>query len=279
MATNNMASDAFKRAQNLLSPGYNKLDTFEAVTTLSKDDAQDLARAMKLDAGVTGYGNTPFKDNQASMGSYFPSIEDQTAIPRPLEEDPDEIVYKDKFKDVMETERQLRELYDTTGKSIDKGVDWLGDKYNEIFGTDSDDDINSKATADVPTNVNIYNNPGSIEKTSIKWDGEGKKTYNNGRFTTFDTPEAGLTAMTKDLTTKLKRHDGDLKKMIENYASEEDGNDTAAYLKVVQQYAGKKKVYTLSDIDNIVKGFIAMENKPEAKKYYFKILESMYNGN
>ena len=157
-----MASDAFKRAQNLLSPGYNKIDTFEAVTTLSKDDAQDLARAMKLDAGVTGYGNTPFNDNQASMDSYFPSIEDQTAIPRPLEEDPDEIVYEDKFKEVMETERQLRNVdaaqrlrdfnegIDTAGKGINKGVDWLGDKYNEIFGTNSDDDDSSKATTGMP---------------------------------------------------------------------------------------------------------------------------------
>ena len=118
MATNNMASDAFKRAQNLLSPGYNKIDTFEAVTTLSKDDAQDLARAMKLDAGVTGYGNTPFKDNQASMDSYFPSInEPEAAVTTPFQEDPDEIVYEDKFKDVMETERQLRELYEINGKS------------------------------------------------------------------------------------------------------------------------------------------------------------------
>ena len=128
MATNNMASDAFKRAQNLLSPGYNKIDTFEAVTTLSKDDAQDLARAMKLDAGVTGYGNTPFKDNQASMDSYFPSInEPEAAVTTPFQEDPDEIVY------VMETEDFQREVYGTTGKSIDKGMDWLGDKYNEIL--------------------------------------------------------------------------------------------------------------------------------------------------
>jgi hypothetical protein len=74
MAKNNWSSDAFKKAQNLLSPGYNQADTFEAVTTLSKDDANALARSMKLDTGVTGYGNTPFDDNQASMNAYFPSM-------------------------------------------------------------------------------------------------------------------------------------------------------------------------------------------------------------
>lgn len=171
MATNNMASDAFKRAQNLLSPGYNKIDTFEAVTTLSKDDAQDLARAMKLDAGVTGYGNTPFNDNQASMDSYFPSINEpaipEEAVTTPVQEDPDEITYKN----------TRREDFNNGVDTVAKGVDWLGNKYNEILnntkslgiknenGEDStwqsgmsfasdlpefDDDDSSKATAGMP---------------------------------------------------------------------------------------------------------------------------------
>ena len=89
MAKNNWSSDAFKKAQNLFSPGYNQADTFEAVTTLSKDDANALARSMKLDSGVTGYGNTPFNDNQASMNSYFPSMnQNYQAETLPLEQDP-----------------------------------------------------------------------------------------------------------------------------------------------------------------------------------------------
>ena len=74
--------------------------------------------------------------------------------------------------------------------------------------------------------------------------------------------------MTKDLTTKLKRHNGDLKKMIENYASGKDGNDVKKYLQVVQKTAGKKYRYTMDDIDNIVKGFIRMENKKELADYF-----------
>ena len=171
MATNNMASDAFKRAQNLLSPGYNKIDTFEAVTTLSKDDAQDLARAMKLDAGVTGYGNTPFKDNQASMDSYFPSINEPEAAvtnafvedsdvmtyPKDLQQRYDELQYLGSQGSLSREEKEefimLRSQLSPNSKpsynpnstfgeaaipylpfgEINKGVDWLGDKYNEIL--------------------------------------------------------------------------------------------------------------------------------------------------
>ncbi len=92
MAKNNWSSDAFKKAQNLLSRGYNDKDTFEAATTLSKDDAKELARSMKLDTGVTGYGNTPFDDNQASMNAYFPSMnQDYQAETIPLSNDPYEM--------------------------------------------------------------------------------------------------------------------------------------------------------------------------------------------
>ena len=95
----------------------------------------------------------------------------------------------------------------------------------------------------------------------------------NGRFTTFKTPEDGIRAMTKDLTTKLKRHNGDLKAMIAEYAPKADGNDVKKYLKVVKKTAGDKYRYTEADIQNIVKGFIRMENKKELADHYISIMD------
>jgi hypothetical protein len=279
MAKNNWSSDAFKKAQNLLSPGYNQADTFEAVTTLSKEDANALARSMKLDMGVTGYGNTPFDDNQASMNAYFPSINQ----PEPLPEA--ETIPLDLYNEpVMSKEDRMKYIED----KAEQGVNWLGNKYNEIFNNGSSNDArdDGKVTADVPEYVKpsadklaayeetgLPYNPGNLEAGKIRWKGE-TGTYKNGRFVWFESPEAGLRAMKIDLTKKLNDFDGNLPAMIEKYASKKDGNDTAAYLKVVQQYAGKKKVYSPSDLDNIMRGFIAMENKAATRDFYFDILDS-----
>ena len=280
MAKNNWSSDAFKKAQNLLSPGYNDKDTFEAVTTLSKDDANALARSMKLDMGVTGYGNTPFDDNQASMNAYFPSMnqnQDYQAETLPLEQEPAVMTYEDRMqrqKDFDIPTSTNYNLMPDPDTKLSKGMNWIGNKYDEIFNTipGSNTRNDGKVTADVPENVNIYNNPGNIE-VGQAFDGESG-TYANGRFAKFDTPQAGLRAMKMDLTTKIKRHKGNLQAMIEEYAPSSDNNDTKKYLEVVQKYAGKKKVYSPSDLDNIIKGFIAMENKAGARDYYFDILES-----
>jgi hypothetical protein len=278
MAKNNWSSDAFKKAQNLLSPGYNQADTFEAVTTLSKDDANALARSMKLDTGVTGYGNTPFDDSQASMNAYFPSMnQDYQAETLPLEQEPAVMTYEDRMqrqKDFDIPTSTNYNLMPDPDTKLSKGMNWIGNKYDEIFntvpGSSTRDD--GKVMADMPENVNIYNNPGNI-KVGQAFDGESG-TYANGRFAKFDTPQAGLRAMKMDLTTKIKRHKGNLQAMIEEYAPSSDNNDTKKYLEVVQKYAGKKKVYSPSDLDNIIKGFIAMENKAGARDFYFDILDS-----
>jgi len=120
-----------------------------------------------------------------------------------------------------------------------------------------------------------HNNPGNIKASPIKWDGErpGKFYGKDSQFTSFETPEAGISALTKDLSTKLKRHNGDLKAMIAEYAPSSDGNDVKKYLQVVQKTAGKKYRYTEADLENIVKGFIRMENKKELADYYINIME------
>jgi hypothetical protein len=161
MAKNNWSSDAFKKAQNLLSPGYNQADTFEAVTTLSKDDANALARSMKLDTGVTGYGNTPFDDNQASMNAYFPSMnQDYQAETLPLEQEPAVMTYEDRMqrqKDFDIPTSTNYNLMPDPDTKLSKGMNWIGNKYDEIFntvpGSSTRDD--GKVMADVPEYVNL----------------------------------------------------------------------------------------------------------------------------
>ena len=60
--------------------------------------------------------------------------------------------------------------------------------------------------------------------------------------------------------------------MIEQYAPESE-NDVEQYLKVVEQTAGVKDIYTEEDIDNITKGFIRMENNKELADKYILLME------
>ncbi len=127
---------------------------------------------------------------------------------------------------------------------------------------------------DIDTSISEFNNPGNIE-AGIGFDGEieGEGYGPNKRFAKFKTPQLGIRALKLDLTTKLRRFNGDLAAMINQYAPPSE-NDTGQYLKVVQQYAGVKDKYTDADLDNIVKGFIRMENKKELAEKYIKLMEA-----
>ena len=127
---------------------------------------------------------------------------------------------------------------------------------------------------DVDTSISEFNNPGNIE-AGIGFEGEieGEGYGPNKRFAKFRTPQLGIRALKLDLTTKLRRFNGDLAAMINQYAPPSE-NDTGQYLKVVQQYAGVKDRYTEADLDNIVKGFIRMENKKELAEKYIKLMEA-----
>ena len=139
-----------------------------------------------------------------------------------------------------------------------------------LLNTDRATD-NKKVVEDY--SISNYNNPGNIELTDINWDGlvKGKSYGPNNRFAVFKTPQDGINALRKDLTTKLKTFDGDLKAMIKKYAPSNE-NDVKKYLKVVQESAGVKDVYTMDDLDNIVKGFIRMENKASLANKYIDLL-------
>jgi hypothetical protein len=61
MAYRDLSRNAFRNAQRLLDRTYN--DTFEPVTTITRQDADDLAYQMKLDPNVTNYDGSSFDIN------------------------------------------------------------------------------------------------------------------------------------------------------------------------------------------------------------------------
>ena len=195
----------------------------------------------------------------------------------------EEKAYKDKRLEALKREkRRLVEKYQAkswehggTKDQFSKGKDRVKREEEALRGAGEDIQAQRNALSGedtVQAEKMSYNNPGNIKKTDIKWDGEGSDTYGKG-FTTFKTPEDGIRALTKDLSSKLKEFNGDLKAMISKYAPEKDGNDVKKYLQVVQKSAGKKYRYTEADLQNIVKGFIRMENKKELADHYISIMD------
>ena len=71
----------------------------------------------------------------------------------------------------------------------------------------------------------------------------------------------GVRALAMDLQTKIKRHEGDVNKIIEQYAPDNE-NDTKKYQEFVKKQIGKDKV-TTADLKSFVEAIIKKENKPE----------------
>ena len=155
-------------------------------------------------------------------------------------------------------------------KIIEKEI--TNEKPTMEFGS-SRPSVEPSKKVDTDYSISKYNNPGNIEQ-GIQWEGLAEGGYGpNERFAIFETPQAGIRALKKDLTTKLARFDGNLRNMIEQYAPESE-NDVQRYLEVVQQTAGVKDIYTEEDLNNIVKGFIRMENKKELADKYISLMEN-----
>ena len=192
-----------------------------------------------------------------------------TSSPRQPEPIGKETVVEEAVTSPVEPEQPIEEMSEaiTTAVPEEPKIEEIVNEKVDSKPTNSTDNATANKKVEGDYSISQYNNPGNIER-GIEWEGLAKGGYGpKQRFAIFTTPEAGIRAMKKDLTTKLNRHDGDLRKMIAEYAPESE-NDVKKYLKVVQQTAGVKDVYTEKDLDNIVKGFIRMENrKPLADKY------------
>ena len=114
-------------------------------------------------------------------------------------------------------------------------------------------------------NKKIFNNPGNIE-SGQNYAGETGEKYAE-RFAVFDSKEMGVRALARDLTTKIKRHKGDIKKIINEYAPDTE-NDTESYINFVTSQLGNKNIITVNDISALTKAVIIQENKKEIADLY-----------
>ena len=197
-----------------------------------------------------------------------------TSSPRQPEPIGKETVVEEAVTSPVEPEQPIEEMSEaiTTAVPEEPKIEEIVNEKVDSKPTNSTDNATANKKVEGDYSISQYNNPGNIER-GIEWEGLAKGGYGpKQRFAIFTTPEAGIRAMKKDLTTKLNRHDGDLRKMIAEYAPESE-NDVKKYLKVVQQTAGVKDVYTEKDLDNIVKGFIRMENRKPLADKYIKLME------
>jgi len=113
--------------------------------------------------------------------------------------------------------------------------------------------------------LKIFNNPGNIE-IGQGYAGETGEKYAD-RFAVFDSKEMGVRALARDLTTKIKRHKGDIRKIISEYAPDNE-NDTEAYINFVTSQLGNKNIITVDDISALTKAVIIQENKKEIADLY-----------
>ena len=110
----------------------------------------------------------------------------------------------------------------------------------------------------------VFNNPGNIE-IGQGYAGETGDTYAD-RFAVFDSPQMGVRALGRDLKTKIKRFDGDLFSIINQFAPESE-NDTDNYYQFVREQVGSDTI-TENDLGALVRAIIKMENKPEVAAIY-----------
>ena len=123
----------------------------------------------------------------------------------------------------------------------------------------------------------VFNNPGNLEKGQ-GYAGETGELYGDDRFPVFENRQMGTRALFKDLRTKLRRFDGDLPKMISQYAPPTE-NDTKNYIDIVLNKVGKDKIEE-KDLPKLASAVIEMENKDEGRRAYLddpRILEEGYN--
>ena len=117
---------------------------------------------------------------------------------------------------------------------------------------------------DEPKQPTIFNNPGNIE-IGQGYAGETGDTYAD-RFAVFDSPQMGVRALGRDLKTKIKRFDGDLFSIINQFAPDNE-NDTNNYYEYVKDQVGSDTI-TENDLGAVVRAIIKMENKPEIAAQY-----------
>ena len=120
------------------------------------------------------------------------------------------------------------------------------------------------------------NNPGNLVHTSIKWQGKVPKPNNGGRFEVFATPEYGVRAMIKDLTSKIKKHKN-IEAIVSRYAPAFE-NNTKAYINVVAKALNVSSKATLLPTKNTLKLLVTSMAKHETGANYItdELFEKAY---
>ena len=229
-------------------------------------------------------------------GGLVPKVDPYTGIPYEIKEHKIELysgglaskMYERKaYKAGLSVESDVPDVEDNPA---DRSIDGTGQSFREVAGQDTE-----AKTPDAVTNVPLvetettvvppkeqavlpveeetrsqYNNPGNVEEGQ-GFAGETGKVYaverreekNKGAFVVFDTPEAGLRAVVRDLTSKINDFNGDLLSIVHKYAPPKD-NPTTEYFKYLQNKVNKDYV-TLEDIPKLLEGIVEFENRPTAK--------------
>lgn len=91
-----------------------------------------------------------------------------------------------------------------------------------------------------PTRGERNNNPGNIERNTIRWQGMSDDQSGDKRFIVFDTPEMGIRALAKLLLNYQNIHDLNTITQIINRWAPSNENDTSAYVNAVANEVGVK---------------------------------------
>lgn len=133
--------------------------------------------------------------------------------------------------------------------------------------------------------VNVRtNNPGNLmfQKNPINWDGMSMTQDKavdyletaNGKYYKFQTPEFGIRALTRDITTKRGRGINTIEKIVPIYAPNAHGNDEDSYMKILEGYTGLGQSINISDehMFDFIKGVIQKEGAGAGAYYTDEVI-------
>lgn len=167
-------------------------------------------------------------------------------------------------------------------------VDWLTGITDQISVINEQFNSMKKGVERFPTNVQdtakiqaltkspslealsvSNNNPGNIKDFGTAWDGMVGAPKTDGSFLQFNSPEMGVRALTKDLTTKMGRGLNNIGGILNVYAPPSE-NDTQSYIDSVVQSTGIAADQTLTDKDlmSVIRAMIKHEGGSDSLKKY-----------
>ena len=176
-------------------------------------------------------------------------------------------------------EIQIQSVVNQITRQIIAG-EYTGDVEVETGSTIVSDDDQASLNTN-RTQVTKYNNP--LNLTDVGQAGVTGQTYGEG-FAVFPDAETGILAAKNDLKIKTDRYDGDVEKIIGEFAPKETNPDSFDnYVSFVKQGVGDK--VDPGEEDELLKRFIRFENKPDiADRYLAMVAEGglmdkkMYGG-